>query len=48
MGGFKEWVDGWMGGLQKLITDLDMRYGLKPKFYKDEVFKGGSMGLALL
>jgi hypothetical protein len=40
MGGFKEWVDGWaegwvdggMGGwvgLQKLITDLDMRNGYK-------------------
>jgi hypothetical protein len=24
--GFKEWVDGWVG-LQKLITDLDMRNG---------------------
>ena len=21
----------WIGGLQKLITDLDMRNGLKPK-----------------
>ena len=32
MGGFKEWADGWvcgMGGLQKLITDLDMRNGHK-------------------
>jgi hypothetical protein len=33
MGGFKEWV-----GLQKLITDLDMRNG----------YKGGGAGLALL
>ena len=28
IGGFKEWADGWAEGwvgLQKLITDLDMR-----------------------
>jgi hypothetical protein len=41
MGGFKEWVDGGMGGwvdLQKLITDLDMKKWLE----------GGSAVLALL
>jgi len=26
-------VDGWMGGLQKLITDLDMRNGHKGGVY---------------
>ncbi len=27
--GFKGWVGGGMGGLQKLITDLDTRNGYK-------------------
>ena len=26
---FKEWVDGWMGGWQKLITALYMKNGYK-------------------
>ena len=29
VGGMGGWVGGGMGGLQKLITDLDMRNGYK-------------------
>ena len=54
MGGLDGWRDGWMGGLQKLITDLDMRNGHKGgvrvgiikinDMYDNDVGKGGAQG----
>jgi hypothetical protein len=36
MGGFKEWVDGWA------VFEV---WAVKPRFYKDKVFKvGGGRG----
>jgi hypothetical protein len=37
-----------MGGLQKLITDLDMRNGFDNRFGYEKWLQGGCMVLALL